>query len=81
MEHAHDQQFVWMPLVIDPDGVTPQLRTTAPERSREAGPSNSRSSKRSMHRAISASSFAAAVGLRSLMYVIASTMSAIASSV
>ena len=36
------------------------------ERSRETGPSNSRSAKRSMHCAMSASRFAAAVGFRSL---------------
>jgi len=64
--HAHDQQSVWMPLVVDSERRDAQLRTTAPERSRETGPSNSRSAKRSMHCAMSASRFAAAVGFRSL---------------
>ena len=45
---TQDQEFVGMPLIVNPERRHAQLRTTAPERSRETGPSRSLSAKRSM---------------------------------
>src|SRR5438034_3119710 len=52
------------------NGGTAQLRTKAPDRRRDSGPSNSPPARRSTHREMSASRSAAAVGLRSLRNVI-----------
>ena len=63
--HADDQQFVRLALVVDSERRgEAQLRTRAPDRSQETGPSNSWTARRSMHCAISASRFAAAAGFR-----------------